>query len=101
VSEQPSKSQRAFIEAYRDGLGSRAAACLSEDEIRSGAMQVAARVDREIERMQRAGDLKAVNTSYRDYRLKTSARGEKILRYAEWIERYKTNLIREIVANLR
>ena len=82
-------------------LGARAAAQLSEDEIYAGAMAVAARVDREIDRMQRAGELKAVNTSYRDYRLGASARGEKVLRYADWIDRYKANLIREIAANLR
>ena len=98
---QSSKAQRAFIEAYREGLGARAAARLSEGEIRSGAMRAAARVERQIERMQRAGELKAVNTSYRAYRLGASARGEKILRYAEWIDRYKANLLREIAANLR
>lgn len=64
-------------------------------------MMVAARVDAELERMQRAGALKSVNQSYRAYRLETSARGERILPYAQWMERYKANLIREIAANLR
>jgi hypothetical protein len=96
-----SKSQRDLVEAYRDGLGPRAAARLSEAELYADAMLVAARVDREIERMQRAGELKSVNTSYRDYRLGAAARGEKVLRYADWIDRYKANLIRDIAANLR
>ena len=82
-------------------LGARAAARLPEEEIYAGATLVAARVDREIERMQRAGELKAVNASYRDYRLGAAARGEKVLRYADWIDRYKANLIGEIAANLR
>lgn len=64
-------------------------------------MMVAARVDAEIERMQRAGELKSVNKSYRNYRLNASAQGERVLRYAEWIQRYKANLVREIAANLR
>ncbi len=101
----PAKPQQSFIEAYRhglmQGLGARAAARLSEDQINAGATLVAARVDREIERMQRAGELKAVNRSYRDYRVAATARGEKILRYAAWLDRYKANLIRDIAANLR
>jgi hypothetical protein len=105
VAKPSPKAQHAFVEAYRAGLmqalGARAAARLSADEIYAGAMAVAARVDREIERMQRAGELKAVNTSYRDYRWDAAARGEKSLRYADWIDRYKANLIRDIAANLR
>jgi hypothetical protein len=105
VPAQPSKSQAAVIDAYRQGLmqglGARAVARLAEDEITTGAMLVAARVDREIERMQRAGELKAVNRSYRDYRVAATARGEKILSYAVWLDRYKATLVREIAANLR
>jgi len=99
---QSSKSQPAFIvAAYRQGLGPRAAARLSDDEICNEAMLVAARVDREIERMQRAGEMKSANRSYRNYRLEASRRGERILRYAEWMDHYKANLVREIAANLR
>jgi hypothetical protein len=95
------KALELFINAYREGLGARAAARLSEDEIHAGALLVAARVDAEVARMQRAGELKALNKSYRDYRLTASARGEKILRYGDWMERYKARLIRDIAANLR
>jgi hypothetical protein len=105
VPPQSSKSQAPFIAAYREGLtqglGARAAARLSEEQIHAGALLVAARVDEELVRMQRAGELKAVNTSYRDYRVAAAARGEKIVRYAEWLDRYKATLVRDIAANLR
>jgi hypothetical protein len=101
VSQQFSNAQRDLVEAYRQGLGPRAAKRLSDDRIRSDAMMVAARVDAEIERMQRAGELKSINKSYRNYRLNASAQGKRVLRYAEWMQRYKANLVREIAANLR
>ena len=87
--------------AYRDGLGERAAARLSDDEIRRDAMAVAARVDAELARLQACGGLKSVNASYRQYRLAASARGEPAIRYADWMDRYKADLIREIAENLR
>ncbi|MGA8076380.1 MAG: hypothetical protein WB868_03200 [Xanthobacteraceae bacterium] len=90
-----------FIDAYRDGLGARAAARLSEAEICRGAADVAVRVDAEMARLQAAGGLKSVNTSYRQYRLQTTARSERVMRYADWMDRYKADLIREIAANLR
>ena len=93
--------QRELVEAYRLGLGPRAAARFSDDQIYNDAMMIADRVDAEIGRMQRSGELKSVNTSYRDYRLAASARGERVLRYADWMGRYKAQLVREIAANLR
>ena len=95
------KAERNFIEAYRQGLGRRAAARLSADEIRDGASIAVARVEREIERMRRAGELKAVNTSYRQYRLTLAERGERALPYAAWMARFKASLVRDIAANLR
>ncbi len=96
-----SKAQRGFIEAYREGLGPRAATWLSDEQLCSDALAVAARVSAEIEQMQRSGGLKSVNQSYRSYRMETSARGERVLPYAAWLDRYKAGLVREIAANLR
>jgi len=101
VPPRPAPLPEIFIAAYREGLGPRAAARLSDDQLRSGAMAVAARVDAEIARLQRAGGLKSVNTSYRRYRLENPARGARVLCYADWMNRYKADLIREIAANLR
>jgi hypothetical protein len=73
----------------------------SDDEIAAEAMAVVARVDEEIERLHRSGDLKAVNKSYRAYRIETSARGERTARYAEWMDKYRVNLVRQLAAALR
>jgi hypothetical protein len=94
-------AQERLIEAYREGLGARAAARLSDEAIRRDALAVAARVEAEVARLHAAGGLKSVNKSYRQYRLDASARGERVMRYADWMDRYKADLIREIAANLR
>jgi hypothetical protein len=73
----------------------------SDEEILAEARAVIARLEQEIAAQQRAGVLRSVNRAYRDYRLAASARGEKVLRYAQWMERYKAKLIREIAQNLR
>jgi hypothetical protein len=73
----------------------------SDEEIRREAMAVIARLEQEVAAQQRAGALKSVNRSYRDYRLAASARGEKVLRYVQWMERYKAKLVRDIAQNLR
>jgi hypothetical protein len=73
----------------------------TEDEIFDEAMDVIARINGEIERMQRSGQLKSVNKSYQAYRIEASARGEKILRYREWMRNYRENLVRKLAATLR
>jgi hypothetical protein len=73
----------------------------SDEEVAREALAAVARLDQEIAAQQRAGGLKSVNRGYRDYRLAASARGEKVLRYAQWMERYKAKLVRDIAHNLR
>jgi hypothetical protein len=73
----------------------------SDEEIARDAVAVIARLEQEIAAQQRGGALKSVNRGYRDYRLAASARGEKVLRYADWMERYKAKLVRDIAHNLR
>jgi hypothetical protein len=72
-----------------------------DGELTREAVAVIARLEQEIAAQQRAGTLKSVNRGYRDYRMAASGRGEKVLRYADWMERYKAKLIREIAHNLR
>jgi hypothetical protein len=95
------KTLELFVEDYRLGLGARAVARLSEPALRADALAVAARVEAEIALLQATGGLKSVNASYRQYRLATSARGEPVIRYADWMQRYRANLIRQIAENLR
>jgi hypothetical protein len=73
----------------------------SDDGIAREAAAVIARLEQEITTQQRAGALKSVNRGYRDYRLAASARGEKVLRYTDWMARYKAKLVREVAQNLR
>ena|GEM_PF-6925590 len=101
MASPSAKTQELFVESYRQGLGARAVARLSEAQLHAGAMDVAARVEAEIARLQANGGLKSVNASYRQYRLQASARGEPAIRYANWMQRYKADLIRQIAENLR
>lgn len=73
----------------------------ADEEISAEAMGVIARVDEEVESLQRSGELKSINKSYRIYRMEASARGEKVIRYAEWLEKYKQTLVRELAVALR
>jgi hypothetical protein len=73
----------------------------SDEEISADAARGIARVDEEIETLQRAGQLKSVNRSYRAYRIEASARGEKVAPYADWFKKYRANLVRQLAAALR
>ena len=73
----------------------------SDADVEEEAMRAIARLDQEIVKQMRAGALKSINHSYRQYRLETSRQGERVLPYAKWMDRYKTKLMREIAANLR
>ncbi len=73
----------------------------TDEEIVAAAMAAIARVDEEIERLQRAGELKSLNRSYKIYRTETTARGEMALPYAQWFNEYRANLVRQLAAALQ
>ena len=73
----------------------------SDEDVAAAAMDVAARIEAEMQRQQQSGGLKSVNKAYRSYRLETSGRGERVLRYDEWMRQYKENLVRQVAATLR
>ena len=73
----------------------------TDAEICAEAGVAAASVDAQIERLRQAGELRSINRSYWNYRMEASARGEKILRYADWFSKYRENLVRQLAAALR
>jgi hypothetical protein len=73
----------------------------SDEETIAAANDAASRIDQEIERMQQRGELKAVNASYRQYRIDASSRGEKVVPYRQWMRKYRANLVRALAATLR
>jgi hypothetical protein len=81
--------------------GASAMTLQSDEEVAAEARAVVARLDDEMVKQKQAGVLKPVNKAYRDYRLERTARGERVVPYAQWMNRYKVKLIRDIAANLR
>jgi hypothetical protein len=73
----------------------------TDQQISAEADKVIARVEEEIETLQRAGQLKSVNQSYRAYRMDAAARGQKAASYADWFNKYKAKLVHELAATLR
>jgi hypothetical protein len=76
-------------------------ALFSDEDISHQAKAVVARIDREIESLQRSGGLRSINKSYREYRIKVSGHGARILRYQDWMRKYREHLVRELAATLR
>jgi hypothetical protein len=73
----------------------------SEEEIFVEAMTAVRRVEDEIARLQAAGAMRDINKSYRKYRIETTGRGERVMRYQDWMRQYKENLVRQIASSLR
>ena len=73
----------------------------SDAEVSAAAMAAIARVDCQLERLRQAGELKSVNRSYRIYREQAAVRGERVLPYVRWFNKYREKLVRELAAALR
>ncbi len=76
-------------------------ALFSDDDIAVHAAAIAARIDAELQKLKESGGLKPVNQAYKTYRLESSGRGERVLRYDEWMRQYRANLVRQAAAALR
>jgi hypothetical protein len=99
----------------RGGVDSQSLACASvedaarrygvalfcDDEIAAHAAEITARIDAELQKLKESGGLKSVNQAYKAYRLQTSGRGERVLRYDEWMRNYRADLVRQAAAALR
>lgn len=81
--------------------GRLAVGCWSDADVARDAAAIIARVEIEFARLQAAGDMQALNKSYREERLAAAARGEKVPPYAQWINKYRQNLVRRLAATLR
>jgi len=76
-------------------------ALYSDDDVALAAERIIARVDREIEALRQAGGMKSINRAYKSYRIEASGRGDKVLPHAQWFNKYRQNLLRELAAALR
>jgi hypothetical protein len=73
----------------------------ADEEILEQAMAAIARIDDELERLRKSGDLRPVNRSYQSYRRDAVAIGERVVPYAQWMLGYKEELVRKLAATLR
>jgi hypothetical protein len=87
--------------AIADAAKRRALDLYADDEVAAHAANAIARIDAELEQLRSSGDLRAVNKSYRSYRLEAAANGEPIVPYAQWMLGYKESLVRQLAAALR
>jgi hypothetical protein len=72
-----------------------------DEEILDQATAAIARIDDELERLRRSGDLRPVNKSYQSYRHEAAAKGQRAVPYAQWMLGYKEELVRKLAATLR
>jgi hypothetical protein len=73
----------------------------SDEEIFEQAATIIVRIDDELERLRKSGDLRPVNKSYQSYRREAAAKGERVVPYAQWMLGYKEELVRKLAATLR
>jgi hypothetical protein len=73
----------------------------SDEVVVEQAMAAIARIDDELERLRKCGDLRPVNKSYQSHRRDAAAKGERVVPYAQWMLGYKEELVRKLAATLR
>ena len=73
----------------------------SDDEVAREAERIIVRIDDAIDALKRSGEMKSINRSYKSYRIEAAARGDKVLPYAQWLNKYRQKLMREFTAALR
>jgi hypothetical protein len=95
----------AMLAAARDAIAGAAkrlnVTLYSNEEIAAEATRIIERVDEEIEALRGSREFKSVNQSYRTYRMEASARGDKVIPYAQWLNKYKADLVRQLANTLR
>jgi hypothetical protein len=73
----------------------------SDEVVVEQALAAIARIDDELERLRKSGELRPVNKSYQSYRCDAAAKGERVVPYAQWMLGYKEELVRKLAATLR
>jgi hypothetical protein len=73
----------------------------SDEEILEQATAAIARIDDELERLRKSGEIRPINKSYQTYRRDAAAKGERVVPYALWMLGYKEELVRKLAATLR
>lgn len=108
MQRRRAKDGAAAAPAFADAAQAIAAAATRLDvmlyadaDVAFEAEGIIARLDQEIEELRRSGGMKSVNRMYKSYRIETSGRGDKVLTYAQWLSKYRQNLLRELAAVLR
>jgi hypothetical protein len=72
-----------------------------DEEIADEAMGLVALADAEIEVLRRSGKFRSVTRDYAEYRRQAKARGERPMRYVDWMLKYRADFVREAARELR
>lgn len=100
-AELDSQQLARICTAVTDAARRHGVALFSDDDIAAHAAEIAARVDAELQKLKASGGLKSINQAYKAYRLESSGRGARVLRYDEWMRQYRADLVRQAAAALR
>jgi hypothetical protein len=71
------------------------------DSVRVHAQSVVANITAHFEAMRAAGELKSVNKSYREYRLRETSAGNKPIGYPTFLSNYLANIVKQTAQHSR